>query len=281
MNVKYPGRIADVTVIGPYHRSVRPDVVGGQGRHSRSRPAFEHTSGNLNQGAELMSTSCAGAPRGATTTSIRHKARALWLAGAMLAASSCVASLAVLPAAAQARHETGSQRAASVLTGLSSTPHTAISAFCAHFPVSTVSSIVGAKEYVFETVIENSTYECIFLGTTAKGWEVIISRKTGIPPAELATLKAAEARLTAASPKGADRNFHCTTVRRQDGVQLDLRALVERGPARRRRGQQGDHRLRRRHGPRGEDLWHRGIARARPRAPADAGHGCLNSGLGH
>ena len=94
-----------------------------------------------------------------------------------------------------------------MLTGLSSTPHTAISAFCAHFPVSTVSSIVGAKEYVFETVIENSTYECIFLGTTAKGWEVIISRKTGIPPAELATLKAAEARLTAASPKGADLIF--------------------------------------------------------------------------
>ena len=181
------------------------------------------------------------------------------------------------------RHDTKQDRdrAASVLTGLSSTPHTAISAFCAHFPVSTVSSIVGAKEYVFETVIENSTYECIFLGTTAKGWEVIISRKTGIPPAELATLKAAEARLTAASPKGAEPNFHCTTVRRQDGVQLDLRALVERGPARRRRGQQGDHRLRRRHGPRGEDLWHRGIARARPRAPADAGHGCLNSGLGH
>jgi hypothetical protein len=154
-----------------------------------------------------MSTSCAGAPRGATTTSIRHRARALWLAGAMLAASSCVASLAVLPAAAQARHETGSQRAASVLTGLSSTPHTAISAFCAHFPVSTVSSIVGAKERTFEAVIENSTYECIFLGTTAAGWEVIISRRAGIPASELATLAAAEARVTAESGKGAKLIF--------------------------------------------------------------------------
>jgi len=154
-----------------------------------------------------MSTSCAGAPRGATTTSIRHRARALWLAGAMLAASSCVASLAVLPAAAQARHETGSQRAASVLTGLSSTPHTAISAFCAHFSVKTVSSIVGAKEYIFEAVIENSTYECIFLGTTAAGWEVIISRRAGIPASELATLAAAEARVTAESGKGAKLIF--------------------------------------------------------------------------
>ncbi len=154
-----------------------------------------------------MSTSWVGAPGGATTTSIRHRARPLWLAGAILAASSCAASLAVLPAAAQAQHETGSQRAGSVLTGRSSTPRTAISAFCAHFSVKTVSSIVGAKEHVFEAVIENSKYECIFLGTTAAGWEVIISRRTGIPAGEVATLAAAEARVTAESGKGAKLIF--------------------------------------------------------------------------
>jgi hypothetical protein len=81
-------------------------------------------------------------------------------------------------------------------------PHTAISAFCAHFPVSTVSSIVGARERLFEAVIEKSTYECIFFGTTAAGWEVIISRRAGIPAAELATLAAAEGRITAETPKG-------------------------------------------------------------------------------
>ena len=155
-----------------------------------------------------MSTSWAGAPRGATTTSIRHRARALWLAGAMLAASSCAASLAVLPAAAQAQQRgTGPQRAAFVLTGRSSTPRTAISAFCAHFSVKTVSSIVGAKEHFLEPVIENTTYECIFMGNSASGWEVIISRKAGIPAAELATLAAAEARVAAESGKGAKLIF--------------------------------------------------------------------------
>jgi hypothetical protein len=52
-------------------------------------------------------------------------------------------------------------------------------------------------------VIKNSSLECIFLGNTAKGWEVIISmRPPGIPAAQLATLKAAEARVAAESAKG-------------------------------------------------------------------------------
>jgi len=108
-----------------------------------------------------------------------------------------------LPTAAQAQqHGTGSLHAAPVSAGRSAAPGSAISAFCAHFPTSTVGSIVGAKEMLFEEVIKNSSYECIFLPTSASGWEVVISMRPKMPPAELATLKAAEASVSAESPKG-------------------------------------------------------------------------------
>ena len=183
-----------------------------------------------------MSTSCAGAPRGATTTSIRHRARALWLAGAMLAASSCVASLAVLPAAAQARHETGSQRVCI------RADRTELHAAHGHLgflrPLPGLDCLLdrrGKGTHVFEAVIENSTYECIFLGTTAAGWEVIISRRAGIPASELATLAAAEARVTAESGKGAKLIFTALPSIGKTAFSWTYAALAERGPARRRR----------------------------------------------
>ena len=148
-----------------------------------------------------MSTTSVGDSRSATTGLVRRGARARWLA--LLAASGCAASLAFLPATAQAQqHGAGSQHAAPVSAGRSSAPGSAISAFCAHFPVKTVSSTVGANERLLEAVIENSSYECIFEPTSASGWEVIISMNPKIPPAQLATLQAAEASVSAKSPKG-------------------------------------------------------------------------------
>ncbi len=150
-----------------------------------------------------MSTSSTAGPHKAAATSIRRGPRAWWLAGMLLAASGCAASLALLPTTAQAQqHGAGSQHAAPVLVGRRSAPGLTISAFCAHFPVKTVSSTVGANERLLEAVIENSSYECIFEPTTASGWEVIISMTPKMPPAEVATLKAAEASLAARSPKG-------------------------------------------------------------------------------
>ena len=151
----------------------------------------------------MKGTSSAGESHSAATTSTRRGARARWLAGAMLAAGSCAACLAFLPVTAQAQqHGAGSLSAASVPVGRSPAPGSAISAFCAHFSVKNVSSIVGANETLLEAVISKGSYECIFMGTTASGWEVIISMKPGIPASELATLAAAEARVTAESGKG-------------------------------------------------------------------------------
>ncbi len=43
--------------------------------------------------------------------------------------------------------------------GQRSVPGSAISAFCDHFPVKTVSSVVGGNEHLLEAVIENTSYE--------------------------------------------------------------------------------------------------------------------------
>ena len=155
-----------------------------------------------------MSSSSGGDSHSAVTTAIRRGGRARLAAGALLAAGSFAASLALLPATAQAdQHGTPPPRAASVRAGERSVPGSAISAFCDHFPVKTVSSVVGANEHLLEAVIENSSYECILFGATATGWEVIISMRPGIPAAEIATLKAAEARVAAESAKGAEVIF--------------------------------------------------------------------------
>ena len=150
-----------------------------------------------------MSTSSTAGPRNDAATSIRRGRRAWWLAGMLLAASGCAASLALLPTTAQAQPQgAGQQRGATTLVGRTSSPGSAISAFCAHFPAKTVSSTVGANEWLFKAVIENSSYECIFEPTSASGWEVIISMNPKIPSAEVATLQAAEASFSAKSPKG-------------------------------------------------------------------------------
>ena len=110
----------------------------------------------------------------------------------------------MLPAGAQAARQgtAAPQHATTAGTHQRSVPGSAISAFCAHFPVSKVSSIVGANEHLLEAVIKDTSYECIFFGTTAAGWEVIISMRPIVPPGAISTLKQAEARVAAESAKG-------------------------------------------------------------------------------
>ena len=147
-----------------------------------------------------MSTSRIGVPPSALPAPIRRGARTR-PAASLLAVSGLVVSLAILPATAQAaRHRAPSPGARSAVIARSSDPATPASAFCAHFSAKTVSSLVGANEVLLE-VLDETSYECIFMGTTAAGWQVIISMRQGMPASELATLKAAEARITAQSPK--------------------------------------------------------------------------------
>ena len=145
----------------------------------------------------------------ATTPSIRRRTWARWFTGILVAAGSCVASLAVLPATAQAeqRSTAGPLRAASVLAGRSSAPRSAVSTFCSHLPASKVSSVVGTKVSLFEAVLEKTTLECIYFGKVAASAahpidEVVISKEPGIPASQLATRAKAEARVAAESPKG-------------------------------------------------------------------------------
>ncbi|MGO9963502.1 MAG: hypothetical protein ACLPUG_08765 [Acidimicrobiales bacterium] len=150
-----------------------------------------------------MRTSSVGDSHSAVRTATRRGGRGRVAAGGMLAAAGLAASLAVMPAGAQAGQlGTPLSRAASVRAGQGSVPVPGASAFCAHFPVAKVSSVVGANERLLEAVIENTSYECIFFGTTAAGWEVIISMRPISPHGAIATLKQAEARVAAESAKG-------------------------------------------------------------------------------
>ena len=141
-----PGRKTESTDIIIVARRVRSIEL--RGCTDQSRPVFGNIQGNLDQGGrdhEHLKHRRAAQGRGNLDPSRapglvarRRNARR---------ASSCAASLALLPTTAQAQqHGAGSQHAAPVLAGRSSAPGTAISAFCAHFPVTTVSSIVGANE---------------------------------------------------------------------------------------------------------------------------------------
>ncbi|MGA3216749.1 MAG: hypothetical protein ABSD97_13810 [Acidimicrobiales bacterium] len=144
-------------------------------------------------------TSASDARFGPTTTPDPRRSGA-WtrrLAGALLAAGCCAGSLAVLPAAAHAR------QGATLRPAVASAPSMSVAAFCAHFPATKISSIIGAKVALFEAVIEKGSWECILEGTR----EVVISRDPDIPPSELSTLKKAEARFKAESPKGVDISF--------------------------------------------------------------------------
>jgi hypothetical protein len=123
------------------------------------------------------------------------------VAGALLVAASFSVSLALLPAAHANQHGTPPSGAAAVQAGQRSVPGSAISAFCDHFPVKTVSSVVGANEHLLEAVIENSSYDPLRHDRGRVG--VIVSMRPGPPAGEIATLRAAEARVAAESAKGA------------------------------------------------------------------------------
>jgi hypothetical protein len=156
----------------------------------------------------MMSTSGFGGSQLDAQSSIRHRARARWLAGALLAASSCAACL-VLPATAQAQqHGPATLGAASALPARSSLPGTVLSAYCAHFTAAKISSAVGSTVVVLETKVEKTafgtTYECIFMGSVG---EINISREPGIPASQLATRAKAEARVVAEAPKGVKFTF--------------------------------------------------------------------------
>ncbi len=123
------------------------------------------------------------------------------LAAVVFTASTCMASMAILPASAHAqqRSTVGAPVATAAPVGSSLT----ITAFCAHFSPSTISSIVGAKVVLVRGVIETGSWECIFAGLR----EVIISREPSVPAGELSTLAKAEAVFKAKSPKGAKITF--------------------------------------------------------------------------
>jgi hypothetical protein len=153
-----------------------------------------------------MGTSSADASHTATTTSIRRSAWACRLAGVLLVAGSCAASLAILPITAQAQRlgTEGPLRTAAALSGRSSTPLSAASAFCARLSISKISSAVGTPElFLLEAVPKGTELECIFftkkIGAVLD--EIIISTQPGIPASQ-ATLANVEAKLRAESPKG-------------------------------------------------------------------------------
>jgi hypothetical protein len=149
----------------------------------------------------MKSTSIHCVSNTAMTALIRRRAWAGRCAGMLLAVGSCAAFLAIVSTAAQAQQNGG----AGVLRAAAApTPSPAASAFCKHFSLSKVSSIVGAKVTLFEAVVSNNTLECIYFGTSisASRPEVIISMQPKIPAAEVATRAAAEARIAAESPKG-------------------------------------------------------------------------------
>ena len=149
-----------------------------------------------------MSTPRTGAAPRATTAPIRRTARAQWLAGVLLAASGCAASLAWFPAAAQAQQ--GVTLVAPAMIGLGVRPHSAASRFCAHHSAAKVSAAVGTSVSLFEAVAKGRLLECIYFGTklVVSRPEVVISIDPGIPASQLATLAAAEARVQAQSPPG-------------------------------------------------------------------------------
>ena len=142
----------------------------------------------------------------------RSRAWARRLVGALLAASGCAASLALLPATSQAQqHSTaGTVRAASAFAGVSSVPGSAVSAFCAHFSTTKVSSIVGSTVLLGKAdALSSNSFECRYFAIGAKtaGEQVIISRDTNVPASELSSRTKAEARLKAESPKGLTITF--------------------------------------------------------------------------
>jgi len=134
-----------------------------------------------------------------TTTSISRRDRARRYAGLLLATGICVASLAILPATAQAAKPVTARS----LAQQRSTAHSAASTYCSKLPASTVSHIVGTTVSLFEAIAKGSTLECIHFGTGASVSrpEVVISMQSRIPASQLATRAKAEAKVAGESPK--------------------------------------------------------------------------------
>jgi hypothetical protein len=82
--------------------------------------------------------------------------------------------------------------------------HSAASSYCAKLPATKISTIVKAKFKFIESRVFDFTLECIYFAAvpnTSNGDEIIISTHPRIPAGQVATLSAAERRLTSESPK--------------------------------------------------------------------------------
>jgi hypothetical protein len=83
-------------------------------------------------------------------------------------------------------------------------PSTTAAQWCSHLPASTISSIVGDPVRLAEAYEEkHTTVECIYDGAV----EVLVTKETGIPKADLATRAAAEKSIASGFPKGTKIKF--------------------------------------------------------------------------
>lgn len=122
------------------------------------------------------------------------------------AASWCVVVLTVFPTAAQAATSSATTTPSAQLTNSNSglIAHSVASNYCEKLPAAKISAIVKAKFKFIEARVFSFTLECIYsaaVPNSSKGAEIIISTHPRIPVGQVASLSAAEARLTAESPK--------------------------------------------------------------------------------
>lgn len=122
------------------------------------------------------------------------------------AASWCVVVLTVFPTAARAASTSkmGPPITRLMVSNSGLTAHSAASTFCEKLPAAKISAIVKAKFKFIEARVFSFTLECIYFATvptSSKGGEIIISTHPRIPVGQVASLSAAEARVTAESPK--------------------------------------------------------------------------------
>lgn len=120
-----------------------------------------------------------------------------------LAAGAALASSAVVPAAAQgARHV--APGAARTVPARAVAPNISAAQYCAHLPSSAISAVVGSTVKLEEADGQKSnTIECIYFGTV----EVLVTRETNIPAADVASRAAAEKTIATGLPKGTKVTF--------------------------------------------------------------------------
>jgi len=88
--------------------------------------------------------------------------------------------------------------------------HSAASSYCAKLPATKISAAVKAKFKFIESRVFDFTVECVYFAVvpnTSSGDEIIISTHPRIPAGQVATLSAAERRLTSEVPKNVQLSF--------------------------------------------------------------------------